>query len=292
MTNALLQRIASPAGAALRDHWRHAALVSLVGAAGLAVLIPIGSLTNRERPGGTALALDDIPAPNAEVTWTAWARAPTAIRHEALGDLFTLLVIVGWATLATAAVVILTRALAHTGERAPEFGIRRAVGASRYDILSGLLVEALAVAIVLLVLGVVAGLVVTEQAVNAWPSAVESTRFAPWLEVLAAAAAVIVGWLTALRFARQRHLLHPRDPSVSLRIPAAQLGLAIAILTAGALVLERGRALTAVAVTSAPPGATPPGPPRCGCGCGNGQSDRAGRRPQVGNGRLHRDRLR
>ena len=238
-------QIISPVASALRQDWKHAALVAVVGAAALAVLMPIIALSSPERPARTVLALAEIPEAGSGIVWTADARPPAALRTAALRDAFLLVAVAGWVTLGMAVIVMLGRTAAATAARAPEFGIRRAVGASRRNLAGGLLFEAAVVVAVMLAVSAVVAWFVTGRAVRAWPGTVADMRVAPWLPVLLAAGAVVTGWLSALRFVRRRYMTRPADPHVSLWVPALQLGLAVAVLMGGWLVLEHGRALAA-----------------------------------------------
>lgn len=233
-----LRRVLSPARDALRTRRAGAALLVLLAGIALAVLLPPRSLA------GSALWLEPVPSPGPLVAWTAELRGPTETQSRAVADLLGLVTAAAWATLALAAVSIAMRSAAMAAERAGEVGVRRAVGAARRDVLLSLLVESGVIALAGAVLGAALAVAVTALAVRAWPGAVGALRIAPWLPMLLVAAVVTAGGLLPLLYARPRSMVEQHHGQVSLRIPAFQLGLSLAILTASGLLLGRGARLS------------------------------------------------
>lgn len=228
--------VVTPAWLALRREWTQGALVALLGAGGLAAVLPVLIL----QPG-----LAPVPDAGTDVVWSDAARTVDGLRRLALTDAAGLLRVVAWVTLGAAAAAILGRTLIHIRKRAPEFGIHRAVGAGRRAIGVALALEALVVLAAGLLVGVTATRLLATRAAAAWPGPLEPGAHLPWRPVLVITAVVLAGWLSALRFVRRRHMVHPADAAVRLWVPTTQLALAVAILTGAVLMLERGRELTA-----------------------------------------------
>lgn len=135
---------------------------------------------------------------------------PTRLRQAALADSQRLLLALALAALVVAVVVIAVTLMASVGERRVEIGIRRAVGATRLDIVSQVLVESAALGLVGAAQGLVLGVLITLH--HALLNGVAGAVHPAWALLAAAAglsAGMLGGLVPALRASRV-------DPAVAL----------------------------------------------------------------------------
>ena len=238
-----VRRVVRPAADAIRSARLHAFLLCLLAAAALAVLAPVLSFSTPEAPG-TLLRVAPISPADGALPWTGSAEAPGEARQRAVGELFALLDMAARGSALVAGVAILSLAFARAAMRREEIGIRRAVGASRVDLLLAFILEGSAIA----ALGVIGGLGCAAAGLSlAWgewpgPHAVTPT-LRPGAFLLMAGVLVIGVAAVGLQGRRRRVTTEPGRPH--LLLPALQLGLGLATLTASELVLERGASLVA-----------------------------------------------
>jgi len=250
----LVKPLLHVAVSALRSYWASAVVIVALGTAGLATLTPIRSLASRAHAAETLLQLPLIPAADAPVAASPESSEPSTFQARALGELYTLLLILGWAALVIAGISILTRFLAQAATRGPEIGIHRASGASRRDLVLALVSEGGMLFLGVLALGLPVSLLLLNIFVSAWPGVVAGASLIPWAATVALFVTLSVGAITPLRFAVTRSIKDDADGQVRLGIPMFQLALSLAMLMGSAVLLQRGRAVEREAAgTSAGP---------------------------------------
>ena len=138
----IVRRVLTPALHGLRAWWGTAVLLAAATAAALAVLLPAASLVGRG--AGTLpsrLAVAPAGGMDLELVWGALARSPDAIRAAAVASLSHLLIGIAAGVVAVTWLTALALSTARASARAGETVIRRAVGASRWQILGASLLE-------------------------------------------------------------------------------------------------------------------------------------------------------
>lgn len=230
------------AGWGLRAYWGTAALIAAGGAAMLAAALPVAGLVRS--PDGSVQALTTrlllVPL-QAEVAETGWAlaRTPASLQAEAVGVLFQAVGGIAMVAFAVGALGVLLVFAARTGERTGEIALRRAVGASTRTLFLAALLEGAVLAAPALVAGVAAGLAAAQVAAKTWPGRLAAGTPVPALAVAVMAAGVMLaGAFLALAFAPRRRLTDTAPRPHGLTLPTLQLGLALVILTAGALLVR------------------------------------------------------
>ncbi len=250
-----LRRTLVPALWSLRAYSGTAVLLAATAAVGLAALLPVTSLV---APGGggvlsARLALPPWQGGDLGMSWSTLAWSPTVTQRAALGMLFRLLVGVAAGVVAVAGLTIMSLSAARAAARAPDVSLRRAVGASRRQLMAAGLLEGGAIAAGALVVGAMLGTAAARFAVAGWPTAVGAGALAPnALAVVVALAGLVLGAVLPLLLPRRASPL----PSVSgkpleLFVPALQLGLSLTVLTAAGL-LQREAGRLAVAGPATP----------------------------------------
>ena len=253
-----LRRALDPALWTLRAYRGTVILLVTAGAVALAAALPVSSLvaphagrfaTRLGVPGAASLG-DSLG-----LQWGPYALTPTAMRQWGVHLLFRLLAGVTVGALAVAALTMVSVAMAHAAARAREIAVRRAVGASRRIMLATGLLEGAGTAGAALVLGGVAGTLAARLALARWPGTLHPAS--PGWNLLAVALALLpllVGAMLPYAAVRHRTVREVTDRRVELIIPVLQLGLSLAVLTAGSLLLRRARELTASPASGAPTG--------------------------------------
>lgn len=239
------RRIVPPAVGALRAYWGTAVLLAAAVAAALAVLLPSASLVG---PGAGFPARLGVPAAGSldlGVVWGEFVRTPDAVRRTAILGLSHLVLGVAAGVIAVTWLTALALSAARATARGPEIVIRRAVGATRLNLLGAALLECAFIAAAALAVGGAAGLVAARAALGAWPGAVGPA--APAVDLVTTAATVlglVAGALLPLAFARPgASLVAAEEASLALVVPAVQLGVSLTVLVAGSLLGARARAL-------------------------------------------------
>ncbi len=240
----MLRRTVVPALQALRSYWGTAVLLVAACAAGLAVMLPVTSLASWGASGITpGIALQPVRDADLGIVWGAFAQSPTEVRQAAVAALVRLLVGVAVGVLAVTWFTTLSVSTARASGRATEIAVRRAVGASRRQLLGAALLEGASVAFLALVVGGASGVAVARLSLGGWPGT--SHAASPTLTLLAAAATlsgIVLGALFPLAFARRSSRIAVVDPTpLGLLVPALQLGLSLTVLASASL-LDRGAA--------------------------------------------------
>ena len=239
----------SPVADGLRRTWKSALVVTVVGAAAIALVMAARALL----AGGVAhLALPSIAPLGDVIQWTGVAAPPDATRTRALTTMLQLLQATAWAALAVAFISILSRYLVQSIERGPEIAIRRAVGASRMQVLLAQLLEGGILAWLMWLFAVCAAVVVLAWHRSSWPGTTMSSSLALQLPALLALLLVVLAVLAPLSYSSARFLVHPPEGRAGLRIPTFQLALSLAVLITGAMLLRQGRQVDAGHADSRP----------------------------------------
>jgi hypothetical protein len=230
--------ILSPVADGLRRTWKSALVVTVVGAAAIAMVMAARALL----AGGAAhLALPSIAPLGDVIQWTGVAAPPDVARATALTTMLQLLQATAWAALGVAFISILSRYLVQSIERGPEIAIRRAVGASRAQVLLAQLLEGGILAWLMWLLAIAAAGAVLAWHKAGWPGSTSAASLALQLPALLALLLVVFAVLAPLSYSSARFLAHPPEGRAGLRIPTFQLALSLAVLITGAMLLRQGR---------------------------------------------------
>jgi putative ABC transport system permease protein len=235
---------AASAAWGLRAHRGTGVLLVVIAAVGLGAVLPVALLV---RAGGAAGALEPrlLLASAPGVVEPGWdlVRSVASLQSEAVRVLFQALAGAAAAAFAVSGLGVLLLFAARAGERMGETALRRAVGASGRTLLLAALLEGAAVAACALALGAAAGGPAAGVAQGAWPGALgRGTLMPAGAAALAMVLAVLAGATLALIFAPRRRLTDTGPRPLGLVVPTAQLGLALVILTASALMARHAAA--------------------------------------------------
>ncbi len=210
---------------------RHAlTLIVATGAVALAVLIAVSM---------GSLAPAPMPGVDGGLLWHPSARDATALQSAAVSELLGWLRVAGWSALAVGVVSVLALFGHLAGAVGAELVIHRAVGASRRALVGRSLMGGLGLAVVTIAVGTVAGLIAAGGAFGSWPGPAPSWHWGATVPLVLLSMAVVAGSLFPLTGLRTRRLAEPPAAVPPLTIPALQLGLALAITVAGAMVVRR-----------------------------------------------------
>ena len=205
----------------------------VTAALALTALLPVTSLSGR-------LGLPAWRGGDLGMEWSTLAWSPTVTRSVGLAMLVRLLLSVGAGVVAVAALTTLSLMIARASTRSIEVSVRRAVGASRGQLIAAALLENGIVAAAAILLGGVGGSALALPVTSAWPGSLRSFQLATTgVAAVCIVASILLGALVPLVFPRRTTPLPlvPGKP-LELVVPALQLGLGLTILTAAAL-LER-----------------------------------------------------
>lgn len=234
-------RSLTPALRGLRAYWGTAVLLAGAGAAAIAVLAPATALV---APGGAShparLSLPPVGGLDLGLVWSTMVESPDALRAAAVTGLARLLLGVALGVIAVSWLTTLSLSAAASSARTPETVIRRAVGASRLQLLLAALREGGLTTVAALAVGGAVGLLGVRLALGAWPGAARPAAIPAVAAALATVAGIGVGALLPLLLSRRRaNLAVAEETPLLLAVPALQLGLSLSVLVAGSL-LNRG----------------------------------------------------
>jgi len=234
------RRIGIPAFDAVRTYWGTAALVAATAAVALGAALPVTSLARQDGSGLLPrLELDILRALEPAASWIE-PLSPPAMQNEAVAVLFQLLLGTAAATLAVAGLTLVGLFAARASQRTHETAVRRAVGASRYGLLGSTLLEAGALALVALIVGISAGAAGAGLALATWPSVtVPGSLGASVVAVGATSAAICLGAVLPAVFAPGRRIAETPSRPLGLLVPALQLGTSLLVLTLGAVLIRQ-----------------------------------------------------
>jgi hypothetical protein len=237
---------------ALRTYWGSAALIVTAGAVALAGVIPVVRLANALGTSGSRLRFSSVRPSSLGFHWGANASTPADAQAQTIALLFQLMLVAAFATLVLAAISILSISAARASARRPEMAVRRAVGASRRNLLAAALAEGGVIGTATLVIGLTAGSLGLVAALAGWPG-----RFSPGtpgpavFAASAVAATIVLGALFQLLSAPSRRIAEPEPQPVALYIPAIQLAMGLTVLVASTMLVRHATGL--LKTTSATP---------------------------------------
>ncbi len=243
---AKLRPAAVPVFQALTSYWGTTVLLVAACAAGLAVMWPVTALA-RWTGGGAelGLALPALGGGDIDILWGAFAQTTAEVRQAAVATLARLLLGVAVGVLAVTWFTTLSLSMARASGRATEIGVRRAVGASRRQLLAAALLEGATIALLALVVGGATGVAAARASLGAWPGTAAAGAHAPGIAAVAATlGGIVLGALIPLLFARRSRIAVVDPTPLGLLVPALQLGVSLTVLVTASL-LERGGARVA-----------------------------------------------
>ena len=220
-------------------YWGSALMLIATAAAGLGAVVP-ALMIHR-----ATLRLAPLPTADLSVAFSKLAASPADVQNYAVGTLsgVLLMLAVGAAVVCTLTLVVLC--VSRSSARRAEFALRRAVGASRRQLVSGVLVEGGVMAIAAATLGTAASLIVIRGALAAWPGTVGTpTASTALLVALAASAILLIG--AALPMFSVGRMPVPVPPSAvppGLTVAGLQLAISFAVLLAATQIGGHARGL-------------------------------------------------
>ena len=235
MNGSRLVRFLSPAGTALREGRVAVAVTVLLAGAALALFATLQSLRSPEpvlAPIGVASTL---------VRWTATASPPSLTQAAAVHSLLELLMAIAWTAMVLAILTVLLRYQVQAARRGSEVGVRRAVGASRLDILAGLLVESGVTSALTVSFGAAAAAIILAVARALVPEVSFGTRPLLLTGATIVVTTLLVAGLSPLRFLRARYMRDQEQGMVPLGFPAFQLAISLTLVMGSALLLGKAR---------------------------------------------------
>lgn len=229
-------------------YWGTVALLTGTGLLALAAFLPIATLLHAGPGPATRLGPWLERGADLGVGWSQDAQGPAATQQQGVDVLFHLLLGTAVATLAIAAVTILTLFGARASRRESEMLVSRAVGASRRSLAASALLEGVVVAAAVLATGCAAGMLAARWAVGNWPGRILPGTLVPSLAPLVTMGAVILaGAILPLIFARSSRIVEAEVKPAGLLGPAVlQLGVSLAVLGVSALLSRHAVTLTGI----------------------------------------------
>ncbi len=224
---------------ALRAYRGSALLLVATVAAGLTAAVSALMI------GRNTLRLTPLPTPDAGLTFSKLAAAPADVQTYALDKLSGVLLVLAVGASVVCTLTLLTVCVSRSSARRAELYVRRAVGASRGQLLSGGLLEGGVLAIAAVSLGVVASLIAIGTAIAAWPGTTAAASPLPAvLAVVAMSALLILGvTLPTLTGGQMRAPAPPSAVPPSLSAAGMQLAISFAVLLAAAQIGRHARVL-------------------------------------------------
>ena len=232
-----VRAILGSAGFRLRMYWRGALAVILLGILAIGLLAPSRSLARTGEDRAPTLSLPEIPSPGPALMWTDAASPPAETQRRSLGGLLALLSGLAWIGFGVAAVSIFSSFAASAPERARDAGVHRAAGASLRQTLLSLGVETAALTMIALVPGLILGAGLIVVARRAWPGPASAMLAIDPATLLALGGIIGLAGLASLRTVSPRDLIDPPDQEVSLKVPAYQVAVSVALLMGAASLL-------------------------------------------------------
>ena len=235
MKGSRLVRYFSPAATALREGRLAVAVTVLLGGATLALFATLQSLRHPEP------VLAPIGAASTLVRWTETASPPSLTQAAAVHSLAELLMAIAWTAMVLAVLTIVLRYQVQAARRGGEIGVRRAVGASRLDILAGLLAESSVTSVLTVSLGAAAAATMLAVAHALAPEMSFGVRPMLLTGTTLVVATLLVAGLSPLRFFRARYMRDQVQGVVPLGFPAFQLAISLTLVMGSALLLGKAR---------------------------------------------------
>ncbi len=224
----------------IRSHWGTALLLVAGSAATLAAVLPLITLAGAGAEGaGSRLQIAPLTGGDLGLHWTMGVRSPAATQQLAMVGLSGMLRGVGFTTLAVGAVTLLILALTREAEREDEIAIRRAVGASRVQVMLAAIFEGGLLAASSVVVGGALGLAIGQVGLGGWPGKVLPGSLGPTaIAALVVALTMILGVAFPALMPRRRVGQMTGPIRAPLTPTAIQLGTSLIALTISALVVR------------------------------------------------------
>ena len=240
---------------ALRTYWGSAALIIVAGAVALAAVVPVARLAHSVQNHASRLRFSTIRLSPLGFHWGSNVTTPGDSQSETIALLFQLLLLAGFATLVLAALSILSLSAARASSRFPEIAVRRAVGASRRNLLSAALAEGAVLGAAALIIGLVAGHAGLLTAVSEWPGAIDSVSAGPAVVAgVGILVIIVIGALFQLLTTPSRRIAEANPQPLELYIPALQLGMGLTVLVASTMLVRHAAGVTQVSEKAGSPG--------------------------------------
>ena len=228
-------RFLSPAATALREGRVAVVVTILLAGTALALFAALQSLRNPEP------VLEPIGVASTLVRWTETASPPSLTQAAAVHTLLELLMAIAWTAMALAMLTVVLRCQVQAARRGSELGVRRAVGASRLDILAGLLAESGVAAALAVSLGAAAAAAILAVARALAPGVSFGVRPLLLTGATIVFTTVLVAGLSPLRFLRARYMRDQEQGVVPLGFPAFQLAISLMLVMGSALLIGKAR---------------------------------------------------
>jgi putative ABC transport system permease protein len=220
-------------------HWGSALMLIATAAAGLGAVVPAVMMHQ------ATLRLAPLPTADLAIAFSKLAASPAEVQASAVDTLsgVLLMLAVGAAVVCTLTVIALC--VSRSSARRAEFTLRRAVGASRKQLVSGVLAEGGVMAITAAILGIGASLIVIRVALAAWPgTAGPPGIYTVVLGALVASAILLIGAaLPTFSVGRMPVTAHPSAVPPGLTVAGVQLAISFAVLLAAAQIGDHARGL-------------------------------------------------
>lgn len=225
-----LRRAAESARWGLRAYRGSTLLMIAAAATGQATVVPALAI------GRGALNLEHLPTADVGVPLSGLASTSADLQQRGLETLSGITLVLGIATAAVCIVTLVALSVARASSRRSEFVVRRAVGASRRQLLSAGVIKGGVMAVAATFLGTAVGLVAIRGAFVTWPDLTNSPKFlAPALFGLGMSAVIVLGVLLPMLTAGQvRPTVAPSKIPPGLTGAGLQLGISFAVLLAAA----------------------------------------------------------
>jgi hypothetical protein len=227
---------------ALRAYRGSALLLIATAAAGLTVVVSALMI------GRNTLRLAPLPTPETGLTFSKLAAAPADIQSYALDKLSVVLLVLAVGGALVCVLTLVTVCVSRASARGAEFYLRRAVGASRRQLLSGGLLEGGVLALAAATLGAAASLIAIRTAIAAWPGTTAVPASSPAVLAVVAGivgSAILILGVTLPTLTRER-MRAPAPPSgvpPSLTVAGVQLAISFAVLFAATEIGNHARVL-------------------------------------------------
>jgi hypothetical protein len=206
-------------------------LIVAAAATGIAGVVPALALGG---PGAGHLDLDVLPGGDLGIPLSGLASSPAAVQRHGIAVLSGILVMLTIAALAVSVVTILALSVLRGRSRQSEVVVRRAVGATRGQMVVSGFIEGAGVAAVALTVGGTAGFFILQWAASTWPGAIGPLALVgPALALVGVGVLILFGMLVPIATIRRaRPATTPSTVPPGFAAATVQLGLSCAVLLA------------------------------------------------------------
>src|SRR6478736_7904103 len=238
-----------PALDALRDRRVLWGLLVITVAVALTALGPFADLT-RATDLAPRLVLPALPSTVLPLDLGPDARPFPVQQAEAFRTLFRVATVLAALTLLVALITLATQAAARHELRAPEYAVRRAVGASRRLLVGAALIESVVLLLVSFGVSAVPGGLVGAATVGRWPGTIAAGSTLLPIVLALVAGVLLLSGLGGTALQPERQVTERSARPLPLILPTLNFALALIAVTSGALLLRRGADLTQAAATA------------------------------------------